>query len=337
MINYIVIERIAVQNANCIAGFTYGFPAITHFLGFVHALSRKLNMEFTGCAVISHQHQIHVYRPKKGAEWVFAQTRNPTAYEYQKTRSLGKAPPIIEEGKINMTVSLIIENNSIIENGKDGREQFKHELEKLCYQHRLAAGSIQHINSIELYSANTEEENKKVHRLIKRKLLPGFILIDRSELLAEHFKQLKTEDENAQLIDAWLDFSALKFKAEAILEKNNKDVTEKTKAKWHYVPKPALGWLVPIMNGYKAISELYPAGKVKNVRDSSVPFCFVEAVHSVGEWKSLHRVIDFSETIWQYSYESDWYLCKQNSTKQSVIKQEAIIFTENTDDFLATL
>ncbi len=336
MTNYIVIERIAVQNANCISGFTYGFPAITHFLGFVHALSRKLNMDFTGCAVISHQHQIHVYRPKKGAEWAFAQTKNPTAYEYQKTRSLGKAPPIIEEGKMNMTVSLIIQNNSLIEGGKEGRERFKHELEKLCYQHRLAAGSIQRIHSIELYSSNTEDEYKKIHRLIKRKLLPGFILIDRSELLAEHFKQLKAENKNAELLDAWLDFSALKFKAEAVLEKYETEITEKTKAKWSYVPKPALGWLVPIMNGYKAISELYPAGKVKSVRDSSVPFCFVEAVQSIGEWKSLHRINDFSETIWKYSYEPDWYLCKQNKAISSDIAQEEIII-ENTDDFLATL
>jgi CRISPR-associated protein Csy2 len=36
MNQYILIERIKVQNANAIAGFTWGFPAITHFLGFVH-------------------------------------------------------------------------------------------------------------------------------------------------------------------------------------------------------------------------------------------------------------------------------------------------------------
>ena len=34
MTEYIILERIKVENANCIAGFTYGFPAITAFLGF---------------------------------------------------------------------------------------------------------------------------------------------------------------------------------------------------------------------------------------------------------------------------------------------------------------
>jgi CRISPR-associated protein Csy2 len=64
---YIIFERVSVQDANCIAGFTYGFPAITHFLGFGHALSKKLslshNLSLYGCAVICHQHQIHAYQP----------------------------------------------------------------------------------------------------------------------------------------------------------------------------------------------------------------------------------------------------------------------------------
>jgi CRISPR-associated protein Csy2 len=42
MSQYIVVNRIKVQNANAIAGFTWGFPAITNFLGFVQNLSRKL-------------------------------------------------------------------------------------------------------------------------------------------------------------------------------------------------------------------------------------------------------------------------------------------------------
>jgi CRISPR-associated protein Csy2 len=242
-----------------------------------------------------------------------------------------------------MTVSLIIECSDTVEGGKADRDKFKQTLEKLCYQHRLAGGSIHHINSIDLFSANTEEENQKINRLIKRKLLLGFILIDRSELLEQHFNQLKSEHENVELIDAWLDFSGLKFKAEAILDKDEKEITEKTKAKWNYIPKPSYtseqrsGWLVPIMNGYKAISKIYEAGEVKNVRDSNTPFCFVEAAHSIAEWKSLHRITDLAETIWKYSYEPDWYLCKQNQQSKSISQEQEIITTENTDDFLATL
>jgi CRISPR-associated protein Csy2 len=40
MSSLILLRRVRVENANAIAGLTYGFPAITHFLGFSHALSR---------------------------------------------------------------------------------------------------------------------------------------------------------------------------------------------------------------------------------------------------------------------------------------------------------
>ena len=43
MTSYILLEKVSVEDANCIAGFTYGFPAITGFLGFTHAISRKFN------------------------------------------------------------------------------------------------------------------------------------------------------------------------------------------------------------------------------------------------------------------------------------------------------
>ncbi|WP_205619382.1 type I-F CRISPR-associated protein Csy2 [Salinivibrio socompensis] len=32
MAQYLLLKHIEVQNANAIAGLTYGFPAITHFL-----------------------------------------------------------------------------------------------------------------------------------------------------------------------------------------------------------------------------------------------------------------------------------------------------------------
>ena len=42
MNHVVILHQIRIENANAMAGFTYGFPAITHLLGYVHALSRKL-------------------------------------------------------------------------------------------------------------------------------------------------------------------------------------------------------------------------------------------------------------------------------------------------------
>ncbi len=62
MSQYLLIERLNVQNANAASGFTWGFPAITHFLGFSHNLNRKLqtNVELSslaldGCMVVAHE------------------------------------------------------------------------------------------------------------------------------------------------------------------------------------------------------------------------------------------------------------------------------------------
>lgn len=66
MSRLIVLPRIQVENANAISGLTYGFPAITHFLGFTHALSRKVQQShgvtLTGCGVVCHQHQIMAHQ-----------------------------------------------------------------------------------------------------------------------------------------------------------------------------------------------------------------------------------------------------------------------------------
>ena len=39
----LLLPHIRIENANAVAGLTWGFPAITHFLGYVHALSRRVS------------------------------------------------------------------------------------------------------------------------------------------------------------------------------------------------------------------------------------------------------------------------------------------------------
>lgn len=375
MSQYILISHLKVQNANAIAAFTWGFPAITHFLGFTHNIERKLkdtreysDISLSGCAVIVHEHHTHAY-----AEYdvQFTQSRNP-AYFIEDVVKIEqeKGVSVIEEGKMNMTVSLLIGCHSAIGNRKD---DFVNWLKKACLTQRLAGGSIlNNALNIEIFSDSTENL-----RLIKRKLLPGFVLMDRANYLQEHYEDLCQTNPEIELLDAWLDFAALKktarpksnliskhlsvlpkispddtditvlqnewqqhleqpYRQDAIptilkqhfasLEssKANKELlqqwqdylapNDKTDADWEHQPKPKPGYLVPIMVGYKAISPAYPAGKVKNTRDTDTPVCFVEAVHSVGEWQGIHRIKGIEELnacLWHYHYGQHWYLCKQ--------------------------
>lgn len=389
MNQYIVINRIKVQNANAIAGFTWGFPAITNFLGFVQNLSRKLantkdyqDITLSGCAVVAHEHQVHTFGRY---ERRFIQNRNPPYLKKDVDKVVaGKAPAIIEEGKMNMTVSLLIGCNRNIGNREEGFLQW---LQKACLVQRMAGGTILDIANIQLHKPeNTWDINN-----VTRKLLPGFVLLDRSRYLESHYQGLIKDNPDVELLDAWLDFSMLKQKARpksdliskhlqkltgsepdncqgpqlvdiwqqhigshydetrvpgelkiyfAQLEDNkaNKsllaqwkdycDPNEKTDADWEYVSKPETGYLVPIMTGYKAISPVYKNTEVGNTRDNETDVCFVESVHSIGEWQSVHHIKTPEQLqccLWHYHYEENWYLCKQMVDFQ----------TDTTDDYVA--
>ena len=340
---YIIFERISVQDANCIAGFTYGFPAITHFLGFGHALSRRLpvsqQLTLQGCAVICHQHQIHAYQPKEHRDYVFAQSRNPPREKGKNKDGKEKAatpPPIIEEGKMNMTVSLVMACPDLNISRTAEINTLVQTIMSLAYQHRLAGGSIQNIAAVHVLNLDQQKLSKKLKRL----LLPGFVLMDRSDLLANHYHALKQQQADVELMDAWLDFSALKYQAQAKLKEGELEPTDTTEAEWLRMDKPAKGWLVPITNGYKAISPVYPSDEVANTRDSTTPVCFVEAVHSIGEWRSLHRIQNVSDLLWHYRQEQDWYLCQQGEQAQLEPAADELEDTADddfNDDFLNSL
>lgn len=376
--SYLLINHIKVQNANAIAGFTWGFPAITHFLGFSHQLSRKLSetnfsdISLSGCAVIAHQHQVHTYKPSNST-FGFIQSRSQPYLKCVNYKD-GKnsPPPVVEEGKMNMAVSLLIRYHGILGNRSDG---FRKEIEKIIFLQRLAGGTILSIGSVEVCDLTDQCKVKS----IKRKLLPGFILLDRSAYLKEHYEQLVSEKYNAELLDAWLDFSALKKSARPRSDKieyhidqelknspedrvinelsdawarhkavpyqengipnkmityfnklesisENKILLDQwksyckpsidTDADWEYIENPQCGYLIPIMTGYKAISKVYENKEVQQTRDNETPVCFVESVHSVGEWLSVHKLNcenqpKIEDCLWDYHNEDNWYLCKQ--------------------------
>jgi CRISPR-associated protein Csy2 len=304
---FLVLRNVHIENANAIAGLTYGFPAISNFLGFTHALSRKLNSAFRlklgNCAVISHQHEIQAYRANNWSDSSFALTRNPLTKK-------GETASFVEEGRMHLTVTLIIEcqfddEDDDFAEAFNSTDEFKNHIEQEALTQRLAGGTIIKIGEVEFNPRIT-------HRWIYR-LLPGFALVERSDLLAAHAKQLKEKNQHASTFDAWLDFAALKYQANPKLEEGEV-LSEHTKADWEYYPKPAPGWLVPITTGYRAISDLHPTGKVANTRDSVTPFRFVEPVYTIGQWLSPHRVKDIQYLLWNYRPlpEQGWYLCENN-------------------------
>lgn len=303
----IVLRRVRVENANCVAGLTYGFPAITHFLGYTHALSRRLQithgLSLDGCAVISHHFQHHMY--SSGWDNQFALTRNPLTKE-------AKTAAFNEEGRMHMTVSLLIECHGSIPNGDEGLQALSQHLQTQCQTLRLAGGIITKIEKVDVMTYPLSAD--ALRRLICQHL-PSFALQDRSALLVEHLADLRTSRPEAQMLDAWLDFAALK--RGAVKE------PESGKVDWRYLMKPAKGYLVPLLTGYQRISPLYEPGEVNNTRDAETPFCFAEAVYGVGEWRGLHHIHDLSDLLWRYRVTEEGYYCCGSQTATLIQPDES--------------
>ncbi len=304
MRQYLLIKKLDVQNVNAIAGLTYGFPAITNFLGFAHALSRKLsndlNITLGGVAVVSHKNNVHARQPKGWGDYVFALTRNPLTQQ-------GKTAPINEEGRMNMQVSLMVELDGLIAGDEQSKQTLLEQLNSLIPSMRLAGGQITNYERIEVLTDEGQQQKAL------RRLMPGFVLLDRSDYLVQHCKTLQQRNNEISVFDAWCDFAKLKYQATKITlehDANEQENDESEKANWQYVAKPQPGYLVPIAAGYCAISPVYEAGEVANVRDQTVPVAFAETAYSVGEWQSVHRLNNINAGVWRYAHQHPWYLAK---------------------------
>ena len=109
MSSLIVIPKIKIHNANALSSpYTIGFPAMTAWLGGVHALQRKLNqqhfanLKFPRMAVVCHHIDLQTHKGDGDYVYSIIGTSNPLT----KT---GSRPSFIEEARCHLTVSLVIE------------------------------------------------------------------------------------------------------------------------------------------------------------------------------------------------------------------------------------
>jgi CRISPR-associated protein Csy2 len=298
----LLLPRLRVQNANAISGpLTWGFPAVTAFTGFVHALQRKLSEEWDirldGVAIVCHRHEEQTSQPAGKRTRVFNLTRNPVGKD-------GSTAAIVEEGRIHLDVSLLIGVNGNVHDENERREIAERAWD-LALGMRLAGGSLlpptwalseRNGPSLDLWPGTPEAEHALSRRLARR-LLPGFALIPRHDLLAGHAATLRERDANHGELQALLDLSRLNVDPPGSL-----DETGVARDTWHVRRKP--GWLVPIPVGYRSLSAHAP-GTVRNARDRQVPFHFVESLYSLGEWRSPHRFADIRELLWYHQADTD--------------------------------
>ena len=288
---YLMIPNICVQNANCISGpLTYGFPAITAFVGAVHALSRKVSEQYKvvldGVVIGAHDCQPQVFRPNSYSDVSFTQRRHPLKKD-------GSASSIVEEGFAHVEVTLIVEVKGKDHWDEDEKLKFCHSVEDIMLKQRLAGGSV--------FSIGTEL--KKIHlfhmneqALLLEKLGPVYVLKSSQQVLIDHTHLLKQSDSKKTALDALLDLCAIHFQPQA---NNEHEHCRSKKTAWKVLSKKE-GWLVPIPVGFKGISMEFDTNQVSACRAPQYPTHFVETVYSLGEWIYSNRIDDLNSMLWRY-------------------------------------
>ncbi len=305
--NLLVLPRLRVQNANAISSpLTWGFPAMSAFVGFMHALERRLAnqhwLAFDGIGVVCHSHEIQS-SPAGYNLQQFHLTRNPVGKD-------GTTAAIAEEGRMHMDISLVFSvSGDNCAGGDEDRRLVARAIDEQVHGMRIAGGSVVGDNrknrpppKLVNLPDNTNEYETAFRRL-KRMLLPGFSLVLNEPVLHSRLDDLRRHDNNTDLLDAWLDFARLHHDYHT-----DEDADQ---GSWQIRSRP--GWHVPIPIGYGALSDRQEPGEVAKTRDTTTPFRFVESLYSIGQWVSPHRLAQPQDMLWYVDNDLDRGIYRLNN------------------------
>ena len=310
----LVLPHLRIQNANAVGSpLTHGFPSITAFTGVMWALQRKLAqagvpLQLHGVGVVCHHHQEQV---TQGYVRNFNLTRNPVDKD-------GSTAAIVEEGRIHLTLSLVlaVQSDRWLRE-PDGPAEDVRTVAELLAALRIAGGTLLQATQPmrrrhEPFIVNltgTEEDRLAEFRRARTRLLPGFALVARDDLLTQRFEAMQAQDATTTRLDAWLSLARINWRYHA----PENDTREEREKAWKHDRK-GLGWIVPIPVGYGALGDVHAPGTVANTRDATTPFRFVESLFSVGEGISPHRLYTPLEMLWYPSSqpEAGLYRCRND-------------------------
>lgn len=290
----LLIPHLRIHNANALSSpFTIGFPAMTAWLGVTHALQRKLNERGIGVSipatgVVSHQMDLQTYRGDNDFVSSIVGTGNPLEPKSEKGKPEGNAvrSSFIEEARCHLDVSLLIELQGVSQEQDD--EIIKQVSHLLNSQMKVAGGDIQTFSTPAIFVI--EDGDEADLRRLARKIMPGYVLIERRDLMIEAMQQ------GQDAMDALIDYVAIHHSCE---QTDAGEVLWKSRRKTQTDKPP--GWIVPIATGFHGISEL---GQAKNQRDLEMPHRFAESLVTLGEFKMPHRFGSIADMLWCYQVDS---------------------------------
>lgn len=280
----LILPKIKIQNANALSSpYSIGFPGITGFMGAAHMLERLIqnafsNIKLKSVGIAVYDFNLKTFNGHGDFEDKIITAANPLNKD-------GERPSFIPEAKCDLTVTMIIE----IENLEyDDEEDFIQLVEEnLLPRMRMAGGDILESEKPETLKVMDEKDARK----LKRRLMPGFVIINRGDLVR------KGVSEGMDAMDAIIDYLAIHYHCSS----------EEAKIQWK-AERKTNGWIIPISNGFYGVSEFI---KCKEQRNYEHKHRFAEPVLTLGEFIMPFRLESIDEMLWEYRYiqNEELYLC----------------------------
>ncbi|BBG58432.1 MULTISPECIES: type I-F CRISPR-associated protein Csy2 [Providencia] len=303
---YIIkLPYLKIHNANALSSpYTIGFPAMTAWLGFMHALERKLheygvNIVLDSVAVISHECDLQTYRGPNDFVSSIIGTANPL-------NSDGTRSAFIEEARCHLEASLLIKY-AVDDDGKVEPLLENSPVLAVIYDlvmtMKLAGGDILSLGKPTTYIIPEKDTDGVFRRNLLNSVMPGYALIERRDLM----KVAMNKGQDA--MDALLDYVVVDNQCIEKIPTNEHGNEKNAQFEWRAQRKIS-GWIVPIATGYQGIS---PLGQAKNQRDPDTPHRFAESVVTLGEFILANRANSIYEILWGFEFieSQNLYLCQQ--------------------------
>lgn len=171
----LILPHIKIHNANALSS-----PFTIVWLGFTHALERKLNqtglndLMLHSAAVISHRCDVQTHKGDGDFVHSIIGTGNPLDKD-------GSRSAFIEEARCHLDVSLIIKWDG----DEDRVEQldFIEHLQQIIANMKVAGGDVLSLQQPIIKSVDEKNEQETANLLCQ--LMPGYVLIERRDLMIE--------------------------------------------------------------------------------------------------------------------------------------------------------
>ncbi|KZX37801.1 type I-F CRISPR-associated protein Csy2 [Wohlfahrtiimonas chitiniclastica] len=309
---FLKIPHLSIHNANALSSpLTIGFPAITSWLGAMHALERHLRQQpdldsvrLTQLAVSCHDFHLRTHKGRGDFVHSVINARNPM--QLKKKREKGEpddtaeSSPFIEEPLCDLRVTLLMEVTGAIIKSSDVRAALVKACDQYVMRMKFASGDVMSVKECQWVSIDGDDDRAD-HRHIARELMLGNVLVEARDVMAKAMEENPEKDAITILLDH------LAIQHEATPNEHNDS------AQWSSSRLGDHGWLVPISVGFQALSPV--TDPILNQRDDVTPHCFAESILTLGRFVMPHRCESLSSLFWSYHVDEaqGLYLCRNQS------------------------